>query len=465
MIHLPARITRLLYRWQTQIILLIGEESVQCFTIPRGEHEPLSPPLYARHDDDAARAAILQHCANFSQARVTILINTLAQDYHIEPLPPLTWLDRRRVCARRLAATLPQHPLRRMIELSPTYSLAAGLPALESVHHLSQNWIVPLYHRQPRLALLPLEGAASMTGTQGWHMQLSLHHDNQLRQIVTRDGQFIFTRLTPLPYPYDPALLRSTILATRDYLARFGLTRTVMLTLHASLPPALHQALSTWNDASHHVLVVTGDADHAIAVTVAQHGVHYPLAPAPTSPLYAKTDYLDHKLRRMAGLLSFSCLLTLLVLVVMLGARALTYHAMTQDIATIESAIAAEQPTTTTASRNTQSLVTLRTALDRQRLFAERGVTPWVMMHGISQSLRPIALHLTALDWRHETQPTSAEHPSAEQALLAVHSDRGTPASDIQNALSQNLPDYTVTLQHDVDEHGDIGFSLMRGLP
>ena len=84
---------------------------------------------------------------------------------------------------------------------------------------------------------------------QGWALMLSWHRTGGFRQIATRDGQLIFTRLTPPLAPdTSPAYLGSHLAtdlhASLDYLGRLGLTDKSALRFVAILPHAMHATLT-----------------------------------------------------------------------------------------------------------------------------------------------------------------------------------------------------------------------------
>ncbi len=222
-------------------ILLVGDDGAL-----------LVPPRGLNFHVKAEPESILETLARFPRAPVIILADTLAQDYKIETLPPLSFFDRRKLIVRRLAQAFPH---KRLKNAQKRKNGAFLFYAADENTPLG-TWldIIDKTRRAPvTVSLLPAESASLISRLapetkEGWSLLLSAQQTGGFRQIVAKNGEIIFTRLTPpLPPMTHPDFIAETLAqdvkATRSYLLRAGLAENAPLSFVALLPRPLHEAL------------------------------------------------------------------------------------------------------------------------------------------------------------------------------------------------------------------------------
>jgi hypothetical protein len=181
---------------------------------------------------------------------VLLLADTTAIATTLTRLPPCPARDRKALIARRLAATYPDVAAKAGLARGKDAALLIALhdcPALARVRAALEGLT------NPRLgvALLPYEAAPLLekwrpTAKKGWHLLLTFDRALYGRQIVTRDGAFVYTRLIAPPLKGTSAAFAAASFAcdvqtSRAYLARFGLEPDAPLAVTALLPDVLHK--------------------------------------------------------------------------------------------------------------------------------------------------------------------------------------------------------------------------------
>lgn len=231
-------------------LLLVGDDGAMLLPPPRLSKG--APLFIESHADDRAQV-LMDLIAASPRLPVILLDDTLAQDYRQETLPEaLAFFDKKKLLARRLAQHFPNAPLRAALARKAGPQLLLGVGNEGPV----PQWLARLAklpNPSGAVALLPVE-SASMIGRlrpearKGWALLLSWQRSGGFRQIVTLDGEILFTRLTPPPpasasLDFIAASLALDVQATRDYLARFGLGEDTPLPLIAILHDSMHDAL------------------------------------------------------------------------------------------------------------------------------------------------------------------------------------------------------------------------------
>ncbi len=212
----------------------------------------LLPPRGAKGPPAFSTETILETLVRHPRAKTVILADTLAQDYKIETLPPVSFFDRRKLLTRRLEQAFPHKKLKN----ARTRKDGSFLLYAADENTPLGTWldrIEALRNSSGRVSLLPAESASMLPHLapeteKGWALLLSAQETGGFRQIVAKDGEIVFTRLTPpLPPLTHPDFIAETlaqdIKATRAYLLRAGLDENEPMALVALLPRPLHAPL------------------------------------------------------------------------------------------------------------------------------------------------------------------------------------------------------------------------------
>jgi hypothetical protein len=257
----------------------------------------------------------------------------------------------------------------------------------------------------------------------GWAMILARFRTGGFRQIVTRDGQFVFTRQTQaLPASADPRMVAEAIArdlgASLGYLSRFGLTEAADLRVALLLKDDLAVTLRAYAAAGRlpvpNLTTLSprqaakklglgfapdkgdGDSDLLFAAYAATRSkLRLPLMPAAINR--QKQDAWIGRVGLRAAMAA-----TVLALG-MTGWNASQYGQRYYDnvrdgaeVAALRQRLVAEQAS---AASVAAPLGRFRVALERQRLFTEPQAMPWEALRQLGQGLEGKA-RLTALDWR-----------------------------------------------------------------
>lgn len=406
----------------TAFILMIGDDAA--LLLPPVGKEKAAPLLVSGHED---KASILAALSQRPRAPVIVLADVLAQDYKREPLPPLiSFFDRRKVLARRLSQAFPKTDLKASLTTTDENALFVGIDQQSPV----TGWLdalSPLRNASGGVSLLPLESAGMLSkltpvSTTGWGLLLLAHKTGGFRQIVTKNGVFLFTRLTPpLPSVASPDTvcdsLAQDIQATRAYLARSGLTDDMPLHLAAILPPALHQSFTALPlPVATRLLFSPREAAARLNLT---------LPPQPDEPscdlvsilwfqssLKPLTNLMRPKERaekitqlfHQAGL-TLAAFMTALALTVsaiealsVWQSRSETLR-MRDEVAAIETEYEKAQHT---LAREAEPLARLRKAVERRRLFSLTKDSPEILINLLDAALEPEAIVL-GMEWKTDT--------------------------------------------------------------
>ncbi|MGE0108220.1 MAG: hypothetical protein AB7S81_00430, partial [Bdellovibrionales bacterium] len=225
-------------------ILLIGDEGALLYPPSHIKKEPL---FMSTHEKDSF-SHIRTMLDEAPHMAVHILVDIRTQHIRKEDHPALSYFDRKKLLERRIKQAFPKTRLRSVLPQNKTEAILISLdetPLLETYLDLLRNVKNPL----SGISLLPCELESLVSKlipnpSSHWCMLLLYQQTGGFRQIVTHKGKLIFTRLTP-PLPETTSAdfveerLTQDILATRNYLGRFGLKRRSKFSVVAIMPAHL----------------------------------------------------------------------------------------------------------------------------------------------------------------------------------------------------------------------------------
>ncbi|HEU0117899.1 MAG TPA: hypothetical protein VFR09_04625 [Alphaproteobacteria bacterium] len=454
-----------------QFILMIGDDGA--FVVPHGI-KPTVEPFFVAHDDEKNVGIATALFNKHPKAQVTLFADMLAQDFRREALPRLNPLDRPKLINRRLQQAFPHARLRASFNLksSRAHILMAGLHEKSPLF----DWMERLRHRLPRICLLPVEGAEIVMrilpdAREGWAMMLSRERTGGFRQIVTHQGELIFTRLTPpLPAtakaPEIAEAVQRDITASLGYLARLGLADTSKLRVTLLAPDDMQDELGEMRLPVHSLTLLSPHK-------VAKH-LRLPFVPY-GNDAFADLVFAGHLALKRCPRLSLMTPaireaywhsqikkigqhVAALVLIIALGSVGfkgsdlmLTLLATHKETAQLDGLHKKLAETQAEAAPLTEPLGKLRQAYERQRLFAEPTPTPWPALTILNHALGDDA-RLTKLTWQNDSGKPNAEVLQIEARLANLapaDSERESVMGEFQR-LTQNvasmMPDYAVTL-------------------
>ncbi|MDX9689089.1 MAG: hypothetical protein EOM37_06805 [Proteobacteria bacterium] len=447
-------------------LLLIGDDGALLLPPERAEH---TGPLFAPTNDPSARQPLLDAIAASPQTPVCFLNDANTVNYRIDQIPSLSHRDRRKLIKRHLKEIEPEAPYHDYLELNSNEAL---LIVVSETGALAQwkNALSELQNPNETLLLLPLESedlAATLDpdSEDGWTMLLTFNATGGMRQIVTYNGQFVFSRKTPLipqssSQGFISAAIAMEIKATRDYLAREGLDKDMPLSLVAIVPPSFVETMRvTPLDVGHRTIFSPYEAARACRFDVLPqpeetmsdiiHALWARQKDTLRLPLF-RDDLREH-LAQMR-IRSFGYMLVILAALctgMILGFFALSsigrhhkIYELKNDVQLIQESMQNQRES---RSSSAQQLDRLNMAIDRQILFAPRPQPALELLKRIGAFLPPDrrisrfvwqngVLTLTLRAILAENEPTTTEKT---HALLV----------QAQNDLQKYLQEYTVSLQ------------------
>ncbi len=443
-------------------LLMLGDDGALLVPPCDGTAAPL---FVAGHGE--ARP-ILDALAARPRVPVLILADVLAQEFRPVVLPRLNPFDRKKILARRLEQAFPQSPLK---AAWPQKNRAALLACVHEGGPV-ETWLERLNQRpnpSGGVALLPGESASMLTSlapqtAQGWGLLLSWQRTGGFRQIVTRDGELVFTRLTP-PLPLTAAeddiaaAIGRDIQASLGYLARLGLSGGERLSVVAVMPARVHAALTELNLPTCALTMLT---PHQAA---RQLNLPYtPSAEDPTADLLHAVWMLHRRprhilmqretrqRRREASIRRWgwrSAAAVWLVTLALIAGQAtglwqdaLAHRAKARDIAALQRQRAEEYAALAPV---TEPLGRLRQAVARKRLFTTPPEAPWALFETLNATL-PNSARATRLEWQTGKLDLNLRLTDAPAATLDER-EALTPRFDALAAtLRDALPGYEVAI-------------------
>lgn len=436
--------------------------------------------LFAAGHDDAHALPLLEAMGKKPNTPVLIVTDVLAQEYRRETLPRLNPFDRRKLLVRRLAQTFPA-PAAPHAQLTGAQVLTGRAALLVCLHDGDPMtlWMKRIESRtNPFAGVLPLPLAAAgivarldPEAAQGWAMLLSRQRTGGFRQIVTHNGQLVFTRLTP---PISASVnatgmtssLALDLQATLGYLARQGLTTNEPLRLVAllpnlgPLPPPLETVatLSPYDAAQRLGLSFAPDlhdtyADLLFAAWIANAEKVHPFLPEQNR----RTDRTG-RIRRW-GRTAASAVWLAAIASLGLQADGL-FRLMQKHDAAIHRTVWLEQQWEKTKAELapvTEPLGRLRQAVARKRLFSAPAALPWPVLAKLGKTAGSEA-RVTRFDWNPGEGKTEPETWTISLRLT----DSGLPSTAHESGrqavirqfdqLAQNfaaaLPGFAVSITH-----------------
>ncbi len=474
---LPLRTLRNGGRHRAGFVLVAGDTGAALFSRDIADAPSI---LFAASRDAENEAAIMAVLAQNPRAQLTIMSNALAQDFKAEDMPRLlNPLDRAKLIRRRLQQAFPNARMTAHLSSGPGKPIL--LAALQEAS-AAFTWQRRLHTRTANVGLLPVECADLANhlmpdSRTGWALVACFLRTGGLRQIVTRFGEPVFTRLTSIPPDgASPAEIADAIArdirASLGYLQRLGMEDGTCLHAALLLPHALDAPLAAAGLPFHQCirlgpreaalrlgLPLARDvpeplcADALFAAWMSQRpSLRLPLATPETRGASRTT------LIRRAGMATACLILTASLAVTGHRAEGLwssmaAINHISDDIATLRQKRVQAQ----NAGSTNKEIVLLRTAIERRRLFALPSSQPWETLESMSAGLngraRLVRLEWTAADEQSKPGPAAAQTVSLRLGLRIISSlpeKREEMLAKFRSAardLARALPAYNVSIE------------------
>ena len=446
----------------SSFLLMVGDDASILFP-PLGESKLTA--LFAHHHHQEDTEAIIRMIVSSPKTPVILLSDTQAQSYKIDEMPQVSVFDRQKLMQRRLVNAFPDATYKSAIRLGKHKVLQTAMNANASIDRWMEK-LEALPNPSGILGLLPYECADMVqrlvpAARQGWGLLLCHHITGGLRQIVVHRGVFQFTRLTqPIASGsstgFQTASIAADIQATREYLARFGLTSETPLHMAAIVPSALREALS--------VTPLNVAWRNVMSQQEAAEKLQLPFAPQANediadliSLLWVATGFslrnplmtpVTHKAQktRMIQRVGYTLALCLfLVALVLFGFKSFDLLALRMDVMNTQEEVAVLQKelqvTQATLAPETAPLGRLRLAAERRRLFQSADTELLDLLPPITSALGE-NLHTVRLKWSEKTLHLTLQ-PSDRKSFISgafqSHID------EVHNRLAAALPDYKIT--------------------
>ncbi|MFA5041242.1 MAG: hypothetical protein WC464_06390, partial [Bdellovibrionales bacterium] len=449
-----------------RIILSIGDDGI--VIVP---HDiPNTAPFFVSANDAFASQEITDFVALYPQARITLLVDTLSQDYRCADLPPINFFDRTKLIRRRLEQTFPSARITASLHFknSPHRALMIGLHESNSVF----AWADRLRKRLPDIALLPVEGTRLMAqlmpeAKDGWAMMISRQQSGGYRQIVTFKNDLVFTRLTPLPPANDggseTTIIARDIKASLDYLTRHGLREPKELSVLLLMPNDIHEASALKNlflgtirslPPAHAARLLAlspllSNGDYSADILFA---VHFLNAFRPRLSLMLpdeKKQWLTKYIRLWGTRTAYACLTAAGILTLWRAGdlSATLYQTQKSALQLVKTRyVLAEKHAL--AAPLTEPLGRMRQALELRHIYEKPTLTPWQGLNQLASGLDEDS-KIVKLEWRNNSDTVP------ERLIVSLHTESEVPPKDrsetvaaftrvVQN-ISQSAPDYIVT--------------------
>jgi hypothetical protein len=442
------------------IILMIGDDGA--LLVPFGT--ATAQHVFCARGDKKKQTEILSLLQRHSKVPLTLMVDTLAIDFKREALPTLNIFDRARLLQRRLQQSFPQAVLTAStpVKNDKTQILLTGLPANNPVFEWIEIIKSQLPHTTPRLTLLPIEGAEIVTRLapdSPWALLLTRQRTGGFRQIVTHDGDIIFTRLTPpLPPSASAQDIANTVTldvkASLGYLTRLGLTNPGEMTAIFLLPEPVHTALRGANLPITPTLLTPHQAAEKFGITT-------------MDDVYADTLFAGWLIKKRKARLTLTVkdpqhtyihaavktwgwriAAATIVFAIVTNAWQATgvwsdwqkLHEESENLAITQQQIVMQQQAMASGAT---PLDRLRLAMQRQRLFTEPSTLPWDIMQKIQPFFHD-GVRLVKMDWQNDetlrlTLALSATRQTDKQSIT-------TQFQNLSQKMAETLPGMDVRL-------------------
>lgn len=455
-------------------LLLIGDESV--LLLPP-QHLPDPNPLFAASHDEEDIEALLQVISMAPHLPLIILSDCSAQHYSSETIPPLSASDRKKLLKRRLEEIYPDAAYRAALPQGSEKALMVGVEETGPLA-IWQERLDTIPNPTGIVSLLPIESANMLAALwpeskEGWAILLSFHKTGGTRQIVTHNGELVFTRLTtPISegtsVGYMSATLAIDIKATRDYLLRMGFSNETPFHLIAIMPEKLHAAMeATPLDVSTRHLFTPHEAAIKLDLALAPEKdetisdlIHLLWMSRKTEPkvILAKMSKLSEMFHTKIHKIGMTTAIFFALFAgVFIGQSTLNFlktqrivYEVQYDIDQLESTIAKNQHMLTTA---VEPLSRLRMAVERKRLFKKDRAIPLKILAAIQNAIGE-DMRLSKLNWEddkltftmHITDEYLLKEPMAlnKEAIRAVYK---IAEKTMREALHRSYPQSELNLK------------------
>jgi len=231
-----------------RFVLLIGDAGALIARLSGSRVE--SHAYFCGAIDSNIRGAKLA-LAEFPGLPVVIVYDVLGQAYRRDRLPPVNFMDRPKIMARKLETLFPGTELKGGLRLGASEGEVRGYDYLFAAVTASpevtawQKMLEQIENPISDVRLLPVESvrllqrlAGKLNGGESksaqWNILISQHRTGGFRQIVTRDHRLTIARMTSGFIDIESAeeigsLLQREIGATIDYITRLGFDRATGL--------------------------------------------------------------------------------------------------------------------------------------------------------------------------------------------------------------------------------------------
>lgn len=434
------------------LTLVIGDDG----TILYGEGVRGARGLFTPSFDDPATARIVERLRARPRATVAILLDVLEQSYKRETVPKVGMLDRPKVIRRRLELAFPISPLRGYSALPPDKANPRQLNLLLVGAAQSEQlgkWLdlmATLPNPIGGIAALPLEsvdigpllvpgrGTAEGRADAPFVTLVTWNRVGGFRQIVSRNNELVFTRMTPGLAPDTDgaeiaASLEREFRATLGYLGRLGFGEGQILQVVTVLPERAREAVGrlkiagftptflTPGEAGRKLglgAAVAGDDQHADLL----HGAWYTRKTRPAiSMLPANLQQrrnLEHSAswtKRAAAAVAVGAL----GYAGWLGFGIVTARMDFEDIRTrTELARRLDKSASDALARFPASLAAVTGVVAITKQLDATIVEPWPLLEGVASALLP-DVRLGRIVWRLEPPSVTPLPPSAPRPPLA----------------------------------------------
>lgn len=468
-------------RAKNSFILIIGEESL-ILVPPMGKSGGES--LYARSEKESETGSLLHAIAKKPETPVLIIADVAAEEYRRTSLPEVGFFDRSKLIERKLRQFFPASAPEK--QLASAIRLAKGDFIFACIHEQSPvlRWIERLESLpNPLIGVLPLPFAGANIlrricpeSQRGWAMLFSRQRTGGFRQIVTRDGELIFTRLAPrTAFTASAEQIAASIAAelqlTVDYLARFGLSAQDSLRITAivsdefvpaitSLPAPFEagEILSPHEAGQKLGLAFAPDAGDSFSdVLFAAWASRQRWS---SSQILLPREKREEKASlRMRKIGSFAAAFLWLSVLFWLAAQGAELFQLSEkhrnSLAQAEVMREILEKEKISLAPATESLGRLRKAAARKRIFTAPAPEPWQAIADIGASIAQTA-RLDKFEWKAKDETTGAEtvnlvirltdsslpQPSTEAGKKAIV----TAISLLARNMEENMSGYKITV-------------------
>ncbi len=447
-----------------RVVLMIGDDGL--VAVP---HKIAEAPFFVPTDAKRGAKELTAFLARYPEARLTLVADNMAQDYRNDDLPRLNFFDRSKLAKRRLKQAFPAAKLAAVLPFknTPNRILMAGAHESNAIF----AWVARFRERLPDIALLPVEGARLLAALMpeaesGWAMMISRQKTGGFRQIITFKNDLVFTRLTPLP-PADSGdeteIIARDIKASLDYLSRYGMNHAEELSVLILLPNDRHLTPAIKN--------LPLKSVRSMSPFGAAKTLSLSLAPKPDDPssdvlfgsfiaaqrrpllrlmLPDMREAWLSRLVRSHGMRAATACLLLAVgsalwsagdLIATLSEARKVAASLAETKKTFENAKADAAPLTAPMAR-------LREALEKRRIFEQKGLYPWASLNALAGGMdgdsRPVKLK-----WKNDESAALETLTVSLRVLTDDANDKASAAATFEDAaksIAKAMPDYDVSV-------------------